>query len=181
MRPIIAVATIISLILFFQTGCLLSINSKIDLQPAASSQTSHSNLSASFSNSGDGSSFNTTPLIIGFSVILAAALTYLYYSNKHYKAQYALTSAGEKVSLIFHAEAPPDAILIGEIHTRSHTDLNFLKNDLRNQAARMRGDMVIVDNIQPQIPNIYNKQVSTHYVGIGRVYKTRASQQNEKD
>ncbi|MDD8020305.1 MAG: hypothetical protein PHU81_03835 [Acidobacteriota bacterium] len=181
MRQIIAVVIIISLILFFQTGCLLSISSNIDLQPAGSSQTASSNLSASFSNSGDGSSFNTAPLIIGFSVILAATLTYLYYSNKHYKTQYALTPAGEKVSLIFHAEAPPDAILLGEIHTRSHTNLNLLKNDLRNQAARMGGDIVVVDDIQPKIPNNYNQQVSSRYVSMGRVYKTRASQQNEKD
>jgi len=181
MRPIIAVVIIISLILFFQTGCLLNVSSKIDLQPAGPSQTAHSNLSASFNNSGDAPSFNTAPLIIGFSVVLAAALTYVYFSNKHDKAQYALTPAGERVTLIFHAEAPPDAILLGEIRTRSHTDLNLLKNDLRNQGARMGGDMVVVDDIQPQIPNIYNKQVSTHYVGIGRVYKTRASQQNEKD
>jgi len=181
MKPIIAVVSIISLILFFQTGCLLSVSSNIDLQPAGSSQTAHSNLSASLSNSGDGSSFNTAPLIIGFSVVLAATLTYLYFSSKHYKDQYALTPAGERVTLIFHAEAPPDAILLGEIHTRSHTDLNFLKNDLRNQGARMGGDMIVVDDIQPQTPNIYNKQVSDHYVGIGRVYKTGASQQNEKD
>jgi len=117
----------------------------------------------------DSASLDITPFIIGAVVIVAAAVAYMYIEAKRDRIRYALTPEGEKVKLLAHAEAPEGAVFLGDIHTGTHLHIDYVKNDLRNQTARLGGDLMVLDDIQQ---NIHDGQ-TWGYVGIGRAYKTR--------
>jgi hypothetical protein len=110
-----------------------------------------------------------TPIIVGAVVLVAAAFTYVHFKAKHDRIRYALTPGGERVQILIHAEAPEDAVLLGDIHTEIHSQLDYVKNDLRNQTARLGGDLMVLDDIQQEI---YEGQ-TRGYIGIGRAYKVK--------
>jgi hypothetical protein len=114
-------------------------------------------------------SFDFTSIIVGTVVLAAAAVAYVHFKAKHDRIRYALTPAGERVQILIHAEAPEDAVLLGDIHTEIRSQLDYVKNDLRNQTARLGGDLMVLDDIQQEI---YEGQ-TRGYVGIGRAYKIK--------
>lgn len=118
----------------------------------------------------DSANLDFTPVIIGAVVIVSSALVYVYFKAKHDRAQYALTPDGERVQILIHAEAPEDAGLLGDIHTKTLGTLDYVKNDLRNQTARLGGDLMVLDDIQQEV---YDGQ-TCGYIGIGRAYKAKA-------
>lgn len=103
-------------------------------------------------------------LIILFSVIAISAVTLTILLSR--KKPIALTPAGENVKLIMHEEAPEDAEYIGDIQSKAFDDLISVKNDLRNKAAQMRGNLLVIDTIQPS----FFQGKSWGYYGSGRVY-----------
>ena len=104
----------------------------------------------------------TTIIVITAVAITAAALAVLLSKYKHVL----LTPEGKNVKLVMHEEAPEEAKYIGDIQTKVFKDLISIKNDLRNQAARMGGNLVVVDTFQPEI----NRGRTWGYSGSGRVY-----------
>ncbi len=110
-----------------------------------------------------------TPFIVGAVVVVAAVVAYAHFKAKHDRIQYTLTPGGERVQILIHAEAPEDAVFLRDIHTGIHGQLDYVKNDLRNQTARLGGDLMVLDDIQQEI---YEGQ-TRGYVGIGRAYKTK--------
>ena len=103
-----------------------------------------------------------TVMILSAIAIAAVATVVTLASHK----PVALTTAGENVRLIMHAEPQGDAEYIGDIQTKALNDLLSVKNDLRNQAARLGGNLLVIDTIQPEIFQGNN----WGYSGSGRVY-----------
>lgn len=77
-----------------------------------------------------------------------------------------LTPKGVRVRLLIHDEAPQGATFLGEINSRVRVSAICVKNDLRNQAALMGGNLVVVDNIN----SVVLDGRSSGYSGSGRVY-----------
>jgi len=75
-----------------------------------------------------------------------------------------LTPGGEKVILLVHEEAPKGAKFLGDIEIDIRQTAICVKNELRNQAARMGGNLVVVDNISPVGTD------GLFFSGSGRVY-----------
>lgn len=172
MRRMVSMILLFSMALFFQSGCG-GLGMKINPHVADASEAFRSN---AWSNSWahmEEPSVDFTPFIIGAVVLVTAALTYAHYSAKHDKVRFALIPGGERVKLIMHAEAPADAVFLGDLHTVLHRHLTYLKNDLRNQTARLGGDLVVLDDIQQEI---FQSQ-TWGYIGIGRAYKTKDGSQ----
>lgn len=117
----------------------------------------------------DTASLDFTPFIVGTAVVVSGVLAFAYLKAKRDRIQSALTPGGERVRILIHAEAPEDAVFLRDIHTEIHGQLDYVKNDLRNQTARLGGDLMVLDDIQQEI---YEGQ-TRGYVGIGRAYKTK--------
>ena len=81
----------------------------------------------------------------------------------------ALTPEGERVQLLSHAEAPEGAVFLGDVHTEILLHIDYVKNDLSNQTARLGGNLLVLDDIQQDIRD----GQTWGYIGIGRAYKNR--------
>lgn len=92
----------------------------------------------------------------------AAVLMVLFLHPKKVK----LTPKGEEVTLLIHDEAPAGAKFLGEVESHLQRSAICVKNDLRNRAADMGGNLVVVDNINSEV---WDGQ-STGFSGSGRVY-----------
>jgi hypothetical protein len=92
---------------------------------------------------------------------------YIYFQAKQARIRYALTPEGVCVQLLAHAEAPKDAVFLGDIHTKILYRIEYVKNDLRNQTARLGGDLLVLDDIQQDVLD----GQTCGYIGIGRAYK----------
>jgi hypothetical protein len=101
-----------------------------------------------------------TILLALLAVTIAATATVLLFYPKKVK----LTPGGEKVKLLVHEEAPKSAKFLGDIETRSLLSAICVKNELRNRAARLGGNLVVVDNISPV------GSEGELYMGSARVY-----------
>jgi hypothetical protein len=104
----------------------------------------------------------TTIIVFTAVAITATALTVLLSKHK----PVLLTPEGKNVKLVMHEEAPEEAEYIGDIQTKVVKHLISIKNDLRNQAARMGGNLVVVDTFQSKIV----RGRTWGYSGSGRVY-----------
>lgn len=170
MRRSLATALIFSTGILFQAGCG---GVGVRLGPSGGS---HNGASSSPSwpdpnMDPDSIASDPTPFIVGAVALAAAGLTYLaFFKNKRDKKLYALTPQGEQVRLLVHAEAPEDAVYLGDLETGTLSRLEYVRNDLRNRAARLGGDLVVLDDI---LQDVYNGRTNG-YVGCGRAYKTRA-------
>lgn len=117
----------------------------------------------------DSISLDFTPFIVGAVAVVAAVGAYAYFKAKHDRVLYALTPGGERVQILIHAEAPEDADFLGDIHTEIRKHLDYVKNDLRNQTARLGGNLMVLDDIQQEI----QEGQTCGYIGIGRAYKAK--------
>lgn len=102
---------------------------------------------------------------IFFSVCAIAAIVLTVVLLSRQKSV-SLTPDGKKVKLIIHEEAPAGAEYIGDIQSDVVYDLTSVKNDLRNKAARMGGNLVVIDTFQSEI---YEGK-TYGYSGSGRAY-----------
>lgn len=176
MRHAISITLLLCLVLFFQAGCG-GVGVRINPQGVSQHYAYHSYSWPDSQMQFEELSVDFTPLIIGAVVAVTAAVLYVHYSAKRDKVRYGLTPEGERVRLIMHAEAPADALFLGDVQTAFHFHLTLLKNDLRNQTARLGGDLVVLDDIQQDI-----RQGQTWgYIGIGRAYKTKDRPYQSKD
>jgi hypothetical protein len=168
MRRILAMGLVLSLGVFFQAGCGgVGVRTS---PPGAGGR--NANPSASGANPWPDlkePSMDLTPLIVGAVAIAAAMTACVYFKARRDRIQSALTPEGERVRILIHAEAPEDALFLGDIHTGIHDQLESVKNDLRNQTARLGGDLMVLDNIQQDIIDGQTRG----YLGIGRAYKAR--------
>ena len=103
------------------------------------------------------------PIIIISAVAIAALTASILLARKK---PIALTPAGKNVKLLMHAEAPEHAEYIGDIQTKSLNDMLSVKNDLRNKAARLGGNLLVIDIIQSE----FFQGKTWGYIGCGRVY-----------
>ena len=109
-------------------------------------------------------SIETEAAVLIVSAIAIAAVATIVTIARHKPVT--LTPAGENVKLIMHTEAPENAEYLGDIQTNALNDLLSVKNDLRNHAARMGGNLLVVDTIQPE----FFQGKNWGYSGSGRVY-----------
>lgn len=158
MRRIVSIILIVSSAAFFQAGC-----AGVGLRPSAPDPSRH------LGTDGESPSFDFTPLVVGTAVSVAATAALFLITVRREKIRCALTPGGTDVRFIAHEEAPPGALFVADIHTGLHIRLDCVKNDLRNRAAQLGGDLVILDDIQQDV----RQGQTSGYLGVGRVYKTR--------
>lgn len=82
----------------------------------------------------------------------------------------ALTKQGETVKLLMKEEAPKEYELINDIETSLFGEPSVIsvKNTLRNKAAEVGGNLVVVDTIE-----MHQEDSRTWYTGNGRAYKLK--------
>ena len=84
-----------------------------------------------------------------------------------------LTPEGEKVRILMKEEAPANAKLLGTVETglwEEHDTIMSVQNALRNKAAQMGGNLLVIDVIVAETSQLGSYGTSTSYVGNGRVY-----------
>lgn len=86
-----------------------------------------------------------------------------------------LTPEGETVKVLMKQEAPANAQLLGTVETglfEEHSTIMSVQNSLRNNAAKMGGNLLVIDVIFGETSQGQYGS-STNYVGSGRVYLVR--------
>ena len=75
-----------------------------------------------------------------------------------------------------HQEAPPTALFLGDVEAQGHRDATAVKNALRNRAAEMGGNLLILDAIT-SASDTWGTPASTttSWSGSGRVYRLAGS------
>ncbi len=85
-----------------------------------------------------------------------------------------LTLAGATVEYQEKGEPPKNAELLGTVQTNDSDSAVSAINDLRNKAAELGGNFLIVDIISSSIrENFLTGLVETIYSASGRVYKRK--------
>jgi len=112
-----------------------------------------------------------TLLIITAAVAVAAGLTYAIIRGQQIRKRtiksMILTPQGKTVKVLIHKEAPQGSLYIADVETEYKWDTLHAKVDLKNQAARLGGNLLVIDFI--------TKGKHTYSAG-GRVYKIRSSE-----
>ena len=157
MRHLLSIVLIVSSAAFFQAGC-----AGAGVRP-----------STSVPRTGPGPdvewpSFDLTPLVIGAVVTVAATTALLVIHARRERLRCALTPGGTGVRLIAHDEAPDGALFLADIHSGLHGRLDCVKNELRNRAAELGGNLVVLDDIQQDV----REGDTVGYLGLGRAYRT---------
>lgn len=169
MKQALALGLVLLLGASFQTGCG---GVGVRLGPSAGSDQRVSS-SSSWPDPGwenEEPTLNMTPFIIGAIALAVTAGTALHLQSRRDKARYSLTPEGGSVRLLVHAEAPEDALFLGDLETKALDRLEQVRNDLRNRTARLGGDLAVLDDVQPEIRD----GRTWGYIGIGRAYRLKA-------
>ena len=112
-----------------------------------------------------------TPYLFILGAVLVTGIAYKIITKPRPKR---LTAKGAEVVLLMHQEAPTRALFIGDVQTRNEADAIAVKRVLRNIAAKMVGNLLIIDNINTESDTYGGEHIftDTTYSGSGRVYKT---------
>jgi len=158
MKRLLCIILIVSSAVFFQAGC-----AGMGPRPAVAGPSPGSGTDVNWP------SFDLTPLVIGSVVVVAATTALLLIHARRERARCALTVGGADVRFIVHEEAPAGAIFLADVHSGLHARLDCVKNELRNRAALLGGDLVVLDDIQQDV----REGDTIGYLAVGRAYKTK--------
>ncbi len=156
MRRLLSIVLIVSSAAFFQAGC-----AGVGVRPSTSVPRTGPGLDVEWP------SFDLTPLVIGTVVVVAGTTALLLVHARRERLRCAVTPGGAGVRLITHSEAPAGAVFLADIQTELHGRLDCVKNDLRNRAAKLGADLVVLDDIQQDVRD----GDTIGYLGVGRAYR----------
>ena len=112
-------------------------------------------------------------LLIGIFAAAAVGGLILSLTHQHKKVRLGtLDTRGGRVRLLAHQEAPSTALFLGDVEVQGHRDATAVKNALRNRAAEMGGNLLVLDTLTSENdPWGTPASTTTTYSGTGRVYR----------